>query len=84
MGNKVTDWFSIKSNQPPHGVEVLGYNSYWEHPDFNPEGVRICFQNDGIWVSAVWNNEMDCYDTKYPSIVPTHWTHLLTKPTTNA
>lgn len=76
-------WCITKFRRPEDGMEVIGYHPLWIHPDYNPEGLRVCFHNDGKWISAVWDNEQDCYNTKYPSIVPTHWTSLPKKPVTN-
>lgn len=81
----IVDGWNVTEYRPvEHGIEVLGYSPHWEDPDYNPEGIRICFQNDGIWCSTCWNNYQDYYHTYYPSIIPTHWKPLPTKPTTNA
>ena len=57
-------WMSVKEHPLPEGEEVIGYNRFWIHPDFNPNGHRIGFLNgNGEFTSAKWNNDQDCYDT---------------------
>lgn len=53
----------ISANLPEHGIEVLGYSDQWVDEDYNKKGVRICFHNDGNWISTYWNNIHDCYET---------------------
>lgn len=57
-------WIRVSERPLEEGVEVIGYNKFWIHPDFNPNGHRIGFLNgDGHFTSAKWNNDQDCYDT---------------------
>lgn len=52
--------------RPPNGHEVIGYHPTWIHPDFNPEGTRICFINDeNEWHSAGWVDYQDTYVSLY-------------------
>lgn len=68
----VQDWIKCGDDLPPECTVVLGYSPKWIDEDFEPEGIRECFYNDGDWCSAKWDNDQDCwfadYDTK-----PTHW-----------
>lgn len=54
----------ITEQNPPYGLEVIGYHKSWIHPDFNADGIRICFRNDDDeWISAVWIDEQDYYSS---------------------
>lgn len=55
-------WFDA-SNPPEDGVEVIGQSDKWKHPDFNPDGTRVCFISEGEWVSAKWDNDQDSWHT---------------------
>lgn len=73
---------------PQDGIEVVGHNIKWVHPDFNINGTRICFVNNGDdWSNARWNNDQDSWITDneaYDSedCAPTHWQSLPKIPTT--
>lgn len=60
-------WHPVNNNSLEvlkEGVEVIAYNEKWINEDFNPTGTRIGFMNgDGLFTSATWNDEQDCYDT---------------------
>ena len=56
-------WIDYKKKEPPFGVEVIAYHHKWVDEDFNPNGTRIGFLSDDGFVSAVWLNEHDCYET---------------------
>lgn len=73
------EWILTQNDLPPECTIVWGYCDYWKDEDYNPEGVRECFYNDGIWISAKWNNEQDCFDTE-DGIFPTHWMQLPKPP----
>ena len=76
-------WTPVESKPPEDGIEVIGYSEKWIHPDFNPEGTRVCFINEGDWHSAKWNNDQDswhthaewcCKESGGTDFAPTHWT----------
>ena len=56
-------WINFKEKEPPIGVEVIAYHHKWVDEDFNPNGTRIGFLSDDGFVSAVWLDEHDCYET---------------------
>jgi hypothetical protein len=62
---------------------VLGYNKQWIDEDYEPEGIREAFmQDDGDWLSAKWNNSMDCWITD-DETKPTHWMQRPKSPKNN-
>jgi len=70
----------VKDKSPEDGLEVLGYSEKWVHPDFNKNGVRVCFQNNDEWQSAKWDNDQDHWHTHAEwccengnNFNPTHW-----------
>lgn len=79
---KFMRWAEYKEIKPPLGIEVLAYSKDWIDEDYNPKGIRVGFQNDsedddGYFVSALWNNTKDYYGTdekskpeKWKSIYP--------------
>lgn len=72
-------WIPVEHRKPEVCIPVLGFSEKWKHEDFNPKGVRECFlMDDGLWLSAVWNNEQDCWDTHAhaPPYQPTHWQEI--------
>lgn len=78
-------WVSVEDKLPDDGIEVLGCSPDWIHPDFNTEGIRICFVNEGEWKSAKWDNDQDswhthakwcCEDNGGKHFDPTHWTPI--------
>jgi len=54
-------WRQVVSGNIPEGVELIGFDHKWVNADFNPEGLRVCFFNDGEWISAYWNDYQDTY-----------------------
>ena len=80
-------WRSYTDEKPPLGVEVIAQSDNWIIEDYNPEGIRIGFQNAsddeelGEFISAQWDNTHDCYDTitapEYGHSFPTKWTSLI-------
>ena len=66
-----TEWYDTSIQLPTEGQEVIGYNEKWIHPDFNPEGTRVCFMTidnfnglkDYNWTSAKWDNDQDSWHT---------------------
>lgn len=82
-------WISVEKELPEDGEEVIGYSEKWIHPDFNPEGTRVCFINMDEWISAKWNNDQDswhthadwcCGDNGGQDFNPTHWQHKPKRP----
>lgn len=83
-------WVSVGERLPEDGVEVIGYHPDWIDADFNPEGIRVCFQNDGErWHSARWYDSQDCYingdervfgDDPDGSLAPAMWAHIPAPP----
>lgn len=67
-------WIDVSGHSlPTPGVEVIGYSKEWVHPDFNPNGVRVCYVSEqGRFTSAYWSNSADEYITDTKSI-PTHY-----------
>lgn len=80
-------WFKTEEDKPEVGREVLGFNQEWVDPDFNPEGICMCFvDDDGDWTIAKWCNQHDEWHTRNtnpekedadqyekPIEAPTHW-----------
>ena len=56
-------WNKVSEKEIPFGEEVIAFNKEWIDKDFNPNGTRIGFLSDDGFVSAVWLNEHDCYET---------------------
>ena len=54
-------WKQVASGNVPEGVELIGFDHSWINEDFNPDGLRACFLNDGVWISAFWNDYQDTY-----------------------
>ena len=53
---EVNQWISVEDRLPNGDtesneteVEVIGYNENWVHPDFNPNGTRVCCMDDFGW-----------------------------------
>lgn len=64
---------------PKECVPVIGYAKRWEHADFNEKGMRECFLNgDGVWLSAAWDNDQDCWDTEEGE--PDYWQYYPNRP----
>ena len=85
----IQKWISVEDELPDDGIEVIGFSEKWIHPDFNPEGTRVCFMSNGEWISAKWNNDQDswhthaewcCGDNGGKDFNPTHWQHKPKKP----
>jgi hypothetical protein len=58
---------------PEPCIPVIGFSDQWADEDYNPKGFRECFRLDcGKWVSAMWNNYQDCYETEQDA-GPTMW-----------
>ena len=76
-------WIATAEQLPPDSIEVLGFHPDWIDGDFNPRGIRVCFQNDGErWQSARWYDNQDTYingeervfgDNPNGSLIPSHW-----------
>ncbi|MBX4188410.1 MAG: hypothetical protein KW793_04755 [Candidatus Doudnabacteria bacterium] len=61
---KKSPWTLVDVQLPEAGVEVIGQSDKWIHPDYNPDGTRVCFVDDqDEWVSAKWDNEQDSWHT---------------------
>lgn len=73
-------WIRVDADMPPEQTEVFGYSKKWVDEDYNPEGVRTCFYNDGFWFSPVWNNSADEYINDGFNSKPTHWMPLPEPP----
>lgn len=86
------EWFNSEDRLPDPDktkradeIEVIGYHPKWVHPDFNPQGIRVCFYNpDHGWYSAFWCNDHDCYHTAstdtveglyHEMVAPEKWAH---------
>ena len=58
--------------------DVIGFNQEWIDEDFNPNGTRICHQNElseSGWTSLAWNNDQDgWFDRDEPA--PTHFMYV--------
>ena len=84
-GTLKKEWFLVSDQLPEDGVEVIGYSEKWIHPDFNPDGTRVCFISNGEeWHSAKWDNDQDswhthaewcCAESGGTDFNPTHWTY---------
>jgi hypothetical protein len=75
------EWIELKKETPPPSTVVLGYNKKWVDEDFEPEGIRETFmQDDGVFLSAKWNNSMDEWVTD-DKTKPTHWMQRPQPPT---
>lgn len=65
------------------GVEVIGFHPEWIHEDFNPNGTRLGFFQDGIdepfFISVKWDNESDSYEND-EELIPTHYMPMPRKP----
>ena len=61
--NPEIPWIKWEDEKPEAGIEIIAYNKHWIDKDFNPNGTRIGFLCDGIFVSAYWWNDQDCYMT---------------------
>lgn len=80
-------WIPIEEELPELGVEVLFKNEKWINEDYNPDGVRIGFRDDGAgYVTAYYCSYHDEYHTrnseedngqfeqaKAEDQIPTHW-----------
>lgn len=67
-------WRPIDTLECEHNV-VLLYSAEWLDADFNPEGIREGFRNEGPGgpiLSAKWLPDYDCWDTDEDS-KPSHW-----------
>lgn len=62
-GNPEISWIKWEDEKPEEGVEIIAYNKHWIDEDFNPNGTRIGFLRDDIFVSAYWWDYQDCYMT---------------------
>ncbi len=76
----IIKWIKTEDQLPKEGIEVIGYSKKWIHPDFNKNGTRICFINEGDWHSAKWDNNQDSWHTHAKwccefgsDFAPTHW-----------
>lgn len=69
--------------------EVLGFNAAWVDEDYNPDGVCLCFCDDGgNWTIAKWcgqhdewhakNSNVELNGEKYSKISAP--THIISKP----
>lgn len=59
---QVSEFRPVTATEPEIGLEVIGYAESWIHPDFNPDGKRICFRSDdGDWHTAGWCDSQDYY-----------------------
>jgi hypothetical protein len=77
---KLEGWIVVTPAQMPAECQVvLGYSKEWVDEDFEPNGIRECFYNDGSWVSAKWFNDQDTWFADYDT-VPTHWMPRPTPP----
>ena len=66
--NPFHNWITYDIIKPPLGKEVLSYSEKFIHPDFNPNGIRMGFQDleendNGEFVTAVYDNNSDQYDS---------------------
>ena len=57
----MTKWHKFSEELPPEGVEVIAYNMKWVDKDYNKNGVRVGFLNDGEFVSAFYWDYQDDY-----------------------
>lgn len=89
----MNNWISVESRLPyghnevrPLEMEVIGFNEKWIHPDFNPNGTRICIYSDMGWSCARWNDSQDSWitdwedDERTKDVAPTHWTPMVERP----
>ena len=61
--NPEIPWIKWEDEKPEEGIEIIAYNKHWIDEDFNPNGTRIGFLRDDIFVSAYWWDYQDCYMT---------------------
>lgn len=63
---------NIINTLPEPGFEILGFNKQWIDPNFNSDGIRVCYRLDedvtetspfGIWSSAGWDSCHDSWTT---------------------
>jgi hypothetical protein len=83
-------WIKTSERLPDDGIEVIGFHEDWVDEDFNPNGTRVCFQNDGErWQSARWYDSQDTYingeervfgDKTDGSLAPSHWMPMPSSP----
>ena len=57
----MTKWHKFSEELPPEGVEVIAYNMKWVDNDYNKNGVRVGFLNDGGFVYAFYWDYQDDY-----------------------
>jgi hypothetical protein len=74
-------WVMYADRKPELGIEVIAQHPSWIDEDYNPRGIRIGFQNtsmdeDGEFVSAVWNNSHDYYMTEQVDL-PLKWKEIV-------
>ena len=60
--NKNMKWNKVSEKELPFREEVIAFNEKWIDEDFNPNGTRVGFIQDDVFISATWNDEQDCYD----------------------
>lgn len=73
-------WFNYADAVPPLGVEVIAQSDEWIHPDFNPKGIRVGFQNltedrndaEFQFLSAHWYDYQDTYQNDEKTF-PVKW-----------
>ncbi len=80
-------WILIDENTDfVFGVEVIGFHPDWVHEDYNPNGTRLGFFQEGIgepfFVSIAWDNESDSYETD-EGLMPTHYMIIPQSPQLN-
>ena len=79
LRGEVDVWHNYSTDKPPVGIEVIGQSDEWINEDYNPNGVRIGFQNideeNGPFITAKWNDYQDFYDTIEDS-KPTKWKYI--------
>ncbi|WP_428663437.1 hypothetical protein [Runella sp.] len=66
------EWILTAEMPLVEGEEVIAHHSEWIDEDYNPKGTRIGFLLDGKFVTAVWNNYQDYYNTE-DDLMPTHY-----------
>ncbi|WP_273210755.1 hypothetical protein [Runella zeae] len=77
LQQKNNHWIPASENLE-FGIEVIGFHPDWVHDDYNPNGTRIGFFQEGIdepfFSSAMWDNEADCYEIDEK--MPTHYMYI--------
>lgn len=62
-------WIKVNEEDEKPLFEVVAFHPDWIDLDFNPNGIRIGFFTDAVFISARWNDSQDSYIAD-DSVVP--------------